>query len=196
MENSGEHKRFREECVDELESPEVKRLRDDLLFDMLDEDTAATGDEDLASVMKSLEEEIALPSPRSEPQLGEEAFDVAGQPDLGFLFEASDDELGLPPTDVPSSADESGGTAEPQVEVEAMPLPESDGFGQIWGLDDAIEGYDGFGLVMRPEAGEAAPAAAEDGLVFDGGLFDYADELSGPYDMSDLSWRPESLPAV
>ncbi|KAJ8498617.1 hypothetical protein OPV22_009169 [Ensete ventricosum] len=185
MESSGEHKRLREEDADEMESPEVKRLRADLLFDILDDDSGA-GDQDLASVIKSLEEEIALPSPHPKTQLAQEPSDVAGQPDLGYLLEASDDELGLPPTAALWSVDEAAGASE----LGSVAEPEgSAGLGQIWGFDDAIDGYEGFGLGIRPEEREAA----EDGLVLDGGLFDYGDELSGPY---DLSWRPESLPAV
>ncbi|RRT58896.1 hypothetical protein B296_00039376 [Ensete ventricosum] len=154
MESSGEHKRLRDEDADEMESPEVKRLRADLLFDILDDDSGA-GDQDLASVIKSLEEEIALPSPHPKPQLAQEPSAAAGASELGSV-------------------------AEPEG---------SAGLGQIWGFDDAIDGYEGFALGIRPEEREAA----EDGLVLDGGLFDYGDELSGPY---DLSWRPESLPAV
>ncbi|CAL9082396.1 unnamed protein product [Musa acuminata var. zebrina] len=188
MESSGEHKRLREEDADELESPEVKRLRADLLFDILDDDAGA-GDQDLASVIKSLEEEIALPSPPPKQQLVQEPSAVAGQPDLGYLLEASDDELGLPPTAALWSVDEAG-VAAGASELGSVAEPEGGaGLGQIWGFDDAIDGYEGFGLGIRLDEREAA----EDGLVLDGGLFDYGDEISGPY---DLSWRPESLPAV
>ncbi|CAL9073457.1 unnamed protein product [Musa textilis] len=189
MESSGEHKRLREEDADELESPEVKRLRADLLFDILDDDAGA-GDQDLASVIKSLEEEIALPSPPPRPQLVQEQSAVSGQPDLGYLLEASDDELGLPPTAALWSVDEAGVAAGASEQVSVAEPEGAAGLGQIWGFDDAIDGYEVFGLGIRPEEREAA---TEDGLVMDGGLFDYGDEISGPY---DLSWRPESLPAV
>ncbi|XP_074571568.1 uncharacterized protein LOC141828101 [Curcuma longa] len=194
MERSGELKRSLEVDADETVPTEVKRLRADFLFDILDDDAGATGEQDLASVMKSFEEEISLPSPDDLPsvsQLSEEGLEVVQQqqqqPDLGFLYEASDDELGLPPADAASSADESGAAAEVGASVDA----EVAGFSRIWGLDDAVDGYDGFGLGMRPEE-----RAFEDGLSLEGGLFDYPDEISGPYDLYDLTWRTESLPAV
>ncbi|CAL9100675.1 unnamed protein product [Musa textilis] len=62
MEESVEHKRRRggEEGFPEISSPAAKRLRDELL---LDDDDAGAGEQDLVSVMKTLEEEISLPSP-------------------------------------------------------------------------------------------------------------------------------------
>jgi hypothetical protein len=48
------------------------------------------------------------------------------QPKLGFLLEASDDELGLPPTGAASSSSEEAGRA-------GAPEPALDG--QIWGLE-------------------------------------------------------------
>ncbi|KAG6473636.1 uncharacterized protein LOC122026511 [Zingiber officinale] len=192
MDCSGELKRHFEEA-DEAVSPEVKRLRADLLFDILDDDAGPTGEQDLEFVMKSLEEEIGLPAPAPLPvsQLSEERYEVVAQPDIGFLFEASDDELGLPPTDAPSSADERGVAAEEEVGVSVD--AEVAGVGQIWGPDDAA---DGFGLWMQPEEPEEATVATEDAIALDGALFDYTDEVSGPYDISDQTWRTESLPAV
>ncbi|XP_074589019.1 uncharacterized protein LOC141844935 [Curcuma longa] len=193
MDCSGEHKRHFEEAAETV-SPEVKRLRADLLFDILDDDADPTGEQDLEFVMKSLEEEIGLPSPAPLPvsQLSQERSEAVAHPDLGFLFEASDDELGLPPTDAPSSADERGAAAEEEFGVSVD--TEVAGVGQIWGPDDA---GDGFGLGMQPEELEAAAAAAtEDVISLDGALFDYTDEVSGPYDISDQTWRTESLPAV
>ncbi|WOL02852.1 hypothetical protein Cni_G11571 [Canna indica] len=186
MEEYGDNKRRREEEEDdqspEISSPEAKRLRDDLLLDdILDYDGTDAGDQDLASVMKSLEDEIAFPS-ASPPQI--EAVAVVDQPDLGYLLEASDDELGLPPPSAPASSDE----VDKQPEAESS--VEGDGFGQIWGFDDEINGYDGLGeFGIRPEA--------EDVLVFDGGIFDYGDAgLCWPADFADLSWRSETLPAI
>ncbi|KAG6468904.1 uncharacterized protein LOC122033479 [Zingiber officinale] len=175
MDRSGELKRHFEVDADETAPTEVKRLRADFLFDILDDDDGSTGEQDLASVMKSLEEEISLPSSADLPavsHLSEEGLEVVRQPDLGFLYEASDDELGLPPSDAASSADVAG-------------------FSRIWGFDDAVDGYDGLGLGMRPEE-----RAFEGGQALEGGLFDYTDEIYGPYDLYDLTWRTESLPAV
>nr|VDD26075.1 unnamed protein product [Brassica oleracea] len=85
-------KRVRHE-LDELvlDSPDVKRLRDDL-FDDSGHDSEI---QDLDSLMKSFEDELS--STTTEQGSGETL------PDLGYLFEASDDELGLPPPPPPPS---------------------------------------------------------------------------------------------
>ncbi|XP_010926049.1 uncharacterized protein [Elaeis guineensis] len=205
MEDSG-NKRSREESE---ESPEAKRLHAELLFDILDDDSDA-GDrdpatQDLASVMKIFEEEIAQPPPPPAPAAPDAVdpvfppadFENLGQPDLGYLLEASDDELGLPPT-VPSSSDEDGDARKAQPAGGEMGAePEAHGFGQIWAFDEEITGcYDGLEFGVRQQDEREASAAAEEAVVFDGGLFDFPDVLCGPSDLADLSWRPESLPAV
>ncbi|KAG8053553.1 hypothetical protein GUJ93_ZPchr0001g30260 [Zizania palustris] len=158
-----------------------KRLRPEDLLDMLDDDVDAAGAAgDLASVMRSFEEEIAAG----------DAGDAVGatQPELGFLLEASDDELGLPPATA-SSSEEEAGAGEPEEAIEFG--------GQIWGFEDGIGGgYAGYGLTS-PEAAAAAAAAAatewdDDG--FDAGLFGFGDELCGPSDLAAL--RQETMPAV
>ncbi|KAL6995084.1 hypothetical protein U1Q18_005219 [Sarracenia purpurea var. burkii] len=74
--------------------PEVKRLRDDL-FANLDDSDLGTTCPDLDSFMKSFEEEIStLPHPAALVDLTSKSGE--SQPDLGFLLEASDDELGIP----------------------------------------------------------------------------------------------------
>ncbi|KAG6392775.1 hypothetical protein SASPL_147001 [Salvia splendens] len=106
---------------EEIDSPEVERLREDLL-DGIDEDSdLCTSIHDLDSFMKSFEEEITT-SPTSshgsgaaEKRIVESASDCGesgeveegivelvsdsgeSRPDLGYLLEASDDELGIPP---------------------------------------------------------------------------------------------------
>ncbi|CAH8282643.1 unnamed protein product [Eruca vesicaria subsp. sativa] len=67
-----------------LDSPDVKRLRDDL-FDDSSHDSAS---QDLDSLMKSFEDELSTTTAQGSGET---------LPDLGYLFEASDDELGLPP---------------------------------------------------------------------------------------------------
>ncbi|KAJ0962734.1 hypothetical protein J5N97_027856 [Dioscorea zingiberensis] len=188
MEDFTSAKRPRDDSEESPESPEVKRLRDDLFCDIL-EDVADAGErdpavQDLASVMKSLEDEIGLttkPTVVTEQQVVE-----SGQPDLGFLLEASDDELGLPPAALSSS--------EGDVEVvEAGGEPEDGGYGsQIWGFDDDVfDGGMGFGMRV-----EERDAGGDDGVLFDEGLFDYSDVACGPSDLVDFPWRAESLPAV
>ncbi|XP_049397222.1 uncharacterized protein LOC125861344 [Solanum stenotomum] len=85
-------KRFREDPG----SPEVKQIREEVL-DILDEQEILTDRlpevEELDSVMKSFEEEIVHPSIQ---QTNLDSIDP--QLDLSYLLEASDNELGLPPT--------------------------------------------------------------------------------------------------
>ncbi|KAG1347104.1 splicing factor, arginine/serine-rich 19-like [Cocos nucifera] len=169
-------------------SPEAKRLHADFLLDILDddEDDANSGNRDLASVMKSLEEEISLPPPPRER--AESVSDLSDPPrlaELGYLLEASDDELGLPPVASASASASSSPAA--TVAADKEEAAESAGFGQIWSFDDEISGcYDAVGFGIRP--------AEEDGVVFDDGLFDYADVLfCGP---SDFPWQAESVPAI
>jgi len=78
------------------DSLEVKQIREEIL-DILDEQEILTDRlpevEELDSVMKSFEEEIVHPSIQ---QTNLDSVDP--QLDLGYLLEASDNELGLPPT--------------------------------------------------------------------------------------------------
>jgi hypothetical protein len=166
------------------EGPESqgKRLRPEDLLDMLDDETEADAGGDLASVMRSLEEEI------SAGELDLDLEPSPPQPELGFLLEASDDELGLPPA--------GGSHASSEDDYAAGTL-----FGeQIWGFEDEIDGgaaeY-GFGAVTSsPEAAAAAAAAnaewGDDG--FGDGLFGFGDESFGASDLAAL--RQETMPAV
>ncbi|KAF2324860.1 hypothetical protein GH714_018147 [Hevea brasiliensis] len=78
-----------------LNSPDAKRIHDDLL-NILDEwdDQTIQG---LDSVIRSFEEEILVPVVGPETT-NVECYGGVSQPELGYLLEASDDELGLPPT--------------------------------------------------------------------------------------------------
>ncbi|KAI5004118.1 hypothetical protein ZWY2020_031361 [Hordeum vulgare] len=171
-------KRGREVDLEGPEAEAAKRMRPEDLLDLLDDDTDAAAAGDLASVMRSLEKEIC-------------AGDLAPpQPELGFLLEASDDELGLPPAAGASSSSDDTGGWEPE-EPAAV-------FGdQIWGFEDEIDGAYAFGgIASSPEAAAAAAAAAaewgDDG--FDAGLFGFGDESFGPSDLAVL--RQETMPAV
>ncbi|KAL6847838.1 hypothetical protein ACP4OV_021966 [Aristida adscensionis] len=189
---SSSHKRARE--VVDLAAGEgaaaeadAKRMRPEDLLDMLDDDTdAGTAAGDLASVMRSLEEEIA-------------SFDDEGaaadltappQPELGFLLEASDDELGLPPPGASSASSEDAGAGD---------LEGAAGLdGQIWGFEDEIAGgFDAYGGAS-PEAAAAAAAAAAagwDDVGFEPGLFAFGDDPCGPSDLV-AALRHETMPAV
>ncbi|XP_019164613.1 PREDICTED: uncharacterized protein LOC109160824 [Ipomoea nil] len=184
MEEVSCKKRVRDDS-DELgiDSPEVKRLREDLLDD-LDEFELCTADQDLDSFMKSFEEEIAAsPTPAAAAVVDLTSESGESQPDLGYLLEASDDELGLPPA-----------TASPPVEAEKPELirvcsDSAELTGGLWGLDDHIGSYDSyeFGIVDSENYNiNGGEYAALDGL------FDHSDLAFGS---GDYLWRPETLPA-
>ncbi|PUZ57871.1 hypothetical protein GQ55_5G464000 [Panicum hallii var. hallii] len=184
--SSSSHKRAREAAdlaaagEGALPEADAKRLRPEDLLDLLDDDADAAAAGDLASVMRSLEEEIG-----SFDEAGAEAVaPPAHQPELGFLLEASDDELGLPPAGASSSEEEAGAAGGPDVPA---------GFdGQIWGFEDEIDG--GFGGYSPEAAAAAAAAAAWDDDGFDAGLFAFGDDACGPSDLAAL--RHETMPAV
>ncbi|CAL9199303.1 uncharacterized protein LOC135594819 [Musa acuminata AAA Group] len=196
MEESVEHKRRRgeEEGFPESSLPAAKRLHDDLL---LDDDDAGAREQDLASVMKSLEEEISLPSPMP-PQ--SQAAVWTDQPDLGYLCEASDDELGLPPPpSVPSSSVEGGEAPELEASTVATEggATEAVEIGQMWGFDDEFSGYGWPDEVFGIGSECRVVAESENGMLFDCGLFEVADAADcSPADSADIPWRSETLPAV
>lgn len=159
-----------------LDSSEVQ-LQDDI-FNMLD-DTDNVPERDsvqgLDSVIKSFEDEINAPGsdsgsgdPAQEPDSGEL------QSNLGYLLEASDDELGLPPT--VGDGEEMGRAA-----------PEMAELARFVGFEDDIPSYDAFGF----GSGFAAESdGGAGGFVTVDGLFDYSDPAA------DVLWRSESLQAM
>ncbi|XP_015070900.1 uncharacterized protein LOC107015215 [Solanum pennellii] len=170
-----------------LDSTEAKQIREDIL-DILEEPDALTECppevQDLDSVMKSFEEEILHHSPLNDTQT---VLDLTpsesgdSQPDLGYLLEASDDELGLPPTISP---------ANDQVNVESAVMPEAAEFANMAGFEDEMLNYDTFDFGMDHEVRVGDNSNGD--FVTVGGLFDYPE----PSDFSDFSWRQESLPAL
>ncbi|KAJ6891156.1 hypothetical protein NC651_024612 [Populus alba x Populus x berolinensis] len=159
-------KRVRDDAFElELDLPEVKKIREDLLGINDDSDPDSLG-QDLDSVMKSFELEIS-------------AFDLTSEsgesrPDLGYLLEASDDELGLPPSIISSSEEVKG---EEETELVRVDSAESSGIGgEIWGFEDQIPIYDSFGMG-------------------DDGLFEYSNACFDSSEFVDLSWRFGGMPA-
>ncbi|KAJ4710531.1 Carbohydrate-responsive element-binding protein [Melia azedarach] len=183
-------KRVRDESAIEPEVvlPEVKRLRDDLLFGFLDESDADPAIQDLDSVMKSLQEEITASSP-SQVQIVDLTTSESGesQPELGYLLEASDDELGLPPST--SSTVSSEEVKNNEVTELVRVSSESSGIGELWGFEDNIPSYDSF------ELGICDINNVNDYVAFDDGLFEYSNVYFDSAEISDFSWRHETLPA-
>ena len=155
-----------------LDSPEVKRLRDDL-FDVFDDSDPEPVSQDLDSVMKSFEDELSSAQPRGETQ-----------PDLGYLLEASDDELGLPPPPPPVSVVEEVETTETVADL-VRASSDSSGIDELWGFEDHVTDYGS--LDFGSGVGDGGDYVTVEGL------FDFSGEC---FDSGDLfSWRPESLPA-
>lgn len=176
-------KRVRDDGFDELEleSAEVKRLREDLLG-VLDDSDADSASQELYSMMRSFEDEISAPSTSSssptavtDPKLdsGESLYQ------LGYLLGASDCELGLPSLTA-ASEDEAS-------ELVRVP-PYSYGIGELWGFgsfDDRIPCNELFGY-RDPDSEYAA---------FDDGLFGFSDGCFDPSEVSDSFWQSGTLPA-
>lgn len=188
-------KRSRGDEWDELEfqSAEVKRLRDDLLG-FLDDSDPDPGAPDLDSLMRSFQDEIAaasassLPSPAAVEVVDLTAESGDSKSELGYLLGASDDELGLPPTNTPSSGEVASREAE-WVRV-------ASGIGEFWEFDGGMPSYaDSF---QFGDGGSYVGGGEEEcGYVAFDGLFDYSDAVFDPSDQSDLLWRRgETMPAL
>lgn len=167
-----------------LSWPEAKQIREDIL-DILDEPEEITDgvpeiDQELNSVIKSFEEEILHPSslPPPHPNSVDLTLSDSGesQSDLGYLLEASDDELGLPPTV----------SQENYIDAESRLV--------TTGFDNELLRYDSFDLGMLAGImdGDYNGVENDGDFVTVGGLFDSPD----PSNFSDLSRLPESLPAL
>ncbi|KAH0756845.1 hypothetical protein KY290_020338 [Solanum tuberosum] len=181
MENMSRKKRVRVDSEElAYNSPEVKKLRENLLYDLTDDDNNSefcTTSHDFDSFMKSFEEEItASPSPAKVMET--EVVDLTedsdeSQPELGYLLEASDDELGLPPATAVGS----------ESEIELIGVSSD----SIWELEERIPNYDSFELGIA------------DLVDYNAGVCEYVDELFDHSDLGfgspDFLWRPETLPA-
>ncbi|GKV43968.1 hypothetical protein SLEP1_g51198 [Rubroshorea leprosula] len=185
MEELSTKKRVRDELAESDDSPEVKRLREDLLCSIDDSDPDVVS-QDLDSVMKSFELEISASSSPPVPVVDLTLDSAESQPDLGYLLEASDDELGLPPPTATAAAgeevkNENEGTELVRVESD------SSGIHELWGLEDQIPTYDSF------EIGVGENSNGED-VAYDN-LFEFSDAYFESSDYSSFLWRPETLSA-
>lgn len=148
--------------AESLNSPEAKRIQDDLLNIL--EETDSVPNRDLDLVMRSFQEEIMMPGSGPVKDSGEM------QSDLGYLLEASDDELGLPPTG--SSGEEK--SVEQGFES-VKQLPEVMGFNGFFGFEDAIPSYDSLEMGLGTDSGNSYLAE----FVTDDGLFEYSEPGDG-----------------
>ncbi|GLT33657.1 hypothetical protein SLA2020_082230 [Shorea laevis] len=170
----------------DVPSPEVKLFQDDLLNILDDSDPVNESDpgiQGLDSVIKSFEEEISVPA-----QVPVVALDSGeSKSDLGFLLEASDDELGLPPSF--PAADEP--------KAEAFDLEASEGgavaLGEMLGFEEEILSYDSFELGIVGDSDGNGNNGGD--FVALGGLFDH-NESYEPAEVSEFAWRTKTLPAL
>ncbi|XP_023541956.1 uncharacterized protein LOC111801944 [Cucurbita pepo subsp. pepo] len=166
--------------IDLADSDEIQ---DKLLNILEDSDVVAERDEsiqgfELDSFIRSFEEEIhALPPAETLSDQNE-----TPQAELGYLFEASDDELGLPPT--------VGSSNEGKIEaIDFTPACSWPGVFEMdgnVGFEDEIPCYDSFEIGIGIGSGLAEENGLGGEFVALGGLFDY----------SDVPFRPESLSAL
>lgn len=193
---SSSRKRVRDELEDSrFDSPEVKRIKEDLLENFDDTDFF-TASHELDSFMKSFEKEISS----SGSTLAEESAAATAsaavvdltsesgdsQPELGYLLEASDDELGIPPSTSDVEKDES---------VSRVPTNSAELSNELWRYDEGIPNFDSFEFGI----GDGGSYYNNNNNTLGGGeyvaldgLFDYSDVGFGS---SDYLWRPEMLPA-
>lgn len=174
-----------------VDSPDAKQFQEDLL-NILDEsdEQAILG---LDSVMRSFEEEILVAAP-VPTTVEATSFPGVSQPDLGYLLEASDDELGLPPAVTPGEGEKVG----------EMDLPATVGSGVVGGYDEVlgfeeqIPNYDSyeFGFGGDSDVSRYNSNYTDNGDFVVGGLFDFSEEITEPVDDSGLQWRTESLFAL
>lgn len=186
MEDSKARKRVRgdsDESEYEVDSPEVKRLRENLLNSLDDDAEFCTTTQDLDSFMKSFEEEIAASPLLAAAGVADLTSDSGkSRPDLGYLLEASDDELGLPPTSSPG-----GLGSEVRSELERVESDSSELGSEFWEMPS----YDPFGFGFGESELIYNNGSNGEFVALDG-LFDYSDMGFGS---GDIAWRPESLPA-
>ncbi|XP_065860713.1 uncharacterized protein [Euphorbia lathyris] len=169
--------------------PEAKRIHVDFFSILDDSDEPAI--QGLDSVIRSFEEEI-LVSLSGPPSVETEVASVGegSHPDLGYLFEASDDELGLPPTF-------SGEIEKVAGEYVTAETSGSDaaGVGGILGFEDQIASYDSFDFGL-PDGPVSHSYNDTGDFVTLGGLFNYTDDNYVAADISGVQWQPESLSAL
>ncbi|KAK1386939.1 1-pyrroline-5-carboxylate dehydrogenase 2 [Heracleum sosnowskyi] len=169
-------KRVRQDSDESVSSQDVKRLKEDLL-NMQDESYLCMS-HDLDSFIQSFENEILGLSPVPEKVAGI-TFSGESQPELGFLLEASDDELGLPPS---TSSVEKVETELVRVTSGSPELSES------WGY---VSGYDSFDLGYGDGLCDYGCNSSGEFVTVDG-LFDYSDMGFGSSDILE----PKTLPAL
>ncbi|KAF5469040.1 hypothetical protein F2P56_013141 [Juglans regia] len=128
---------------------------------------------------------ILVAAPELAPAVLDQTYDSGeSQLELGYLLEASDDELGLPPTISP----------EEETKIEAVDFDTSSlgaaGLTGFLGFENEIPNYDSFefGVGFDPYSNTDDTSGE---LVALGGLFDYSDRSFEPAENSEFLYLPE-----
>lgn len=168
----------------EPDSYEVNEMTDEILNildetdTVIDRETTVTAVQGLDSVIKSFEDEIFAPGQDLDPNQAPESSEF--NPNLGYLLEASDDELGLPPTVVQTEEN-----ALPEINESGRVGPDGVDLSGFYWFEEDIRNNEPFGLMGYDNVGDENDA----GYVTIDGLFDYGEA-------TDLLWRSESLQAI
>ncbi|KAJ8752735.1 hypothetical protein K2173_007045 [Erythroxylum novogranatense] len=178
-----------------VDSSDNKRIQNDLLSLVdISDDFAIQG---LESVIKSFEDEIIFPNPLPEiapPSAEVSSLSDESQTDIIFLFEASDDELGLPPSF--SSGDEGKiGADDPSV----MSLSGTEFLSEMLRFEDVTPNFDSFEFEFGCESDSNSYDRShndDDDFVALGGLFDHSDSGQVALEMLVLRPQPGSLPLL
>ncbi|KAI3467103.1 hypothetical protein Pfo_023766 [Paulownia fortunei] len=171
-----------EEPESDIDSPEVKRLRENLLDSFDDDPEFCTSNQDLDSFMKSFEEEITASPSAAGGGVATVVVDVASDSgdsrlDLGYLLEASDDELGIPP---PTSSP-GGLENELRTELVRVESDSSEFGGGFW----EIPSYDSFGYGFGEADNYNSEYVALDVIYLDIFLFFYTYQIHHLYVFSN-----------
>ncbi|XVE58759.1 hypothetical protein DITRI_Ditri04bG0195000 [Diplodiscus trichospermus] len=172
----------------EVQLPEAKCFQEDLLNILDDTDPVSGPDpaiQGLDSVIRSFEEEILVPAQAPIPGMTLDSGE--SRPELGFLLEASDDELGLPPSFSSVEGEKEFGTVDVEEGIESGSV----GFGEMMGYEFPNPSYESFdiGIGGDSDTNNGNHSNAGDFVAL-GGLFEPA------ADISELTWRPESISAL
>ncbi|KAK8657122.1 hypothetical protein V6N13_035378 [Hibiscus sabdariffa] len=175
----------------DIQSPGAKSIPVELLNILDDSDPVIEPDpaiHGLDLVIKSFEEEILIPAPAPIPVTQTDFGE--SRPEIGFLFQASGDELDLPLNFSCIEEERKFGT----VDVEEGGGPGAVGFAETMGYEFPIPSYESFEFGVGGDSDINSCNNNSHGKSGDfvalGGLFDTA------ADISEFTWRPESLSAL
>ncbi|XVF50600.1 hypothetical protein PTKIN_Ptkin04bG0114600 [Pterospermum kingtungense] len=166
-----------------VQPPKTKCIQEDFLSIMDDSDQVIGPDlaiQGLDSVIKSFEEEILVLA--QTPVLGTVMDSGESRPELGFLLEASDDELGLPSSFSSIDGEQKFGS----VNVDESTGSRADGFVEMMGNEFSLPNYESFELGIGDASDTNHNNYSIDFVALEG-LFEPTS------DISELTWQPESL---